>query len=84
MNSIILDLGIDEPGMPELKGMLLTSEERFIQFGIETNPSHTLINAVVTWEDVTSMQNFSIRNPGIGAGYGALAEKILHEMKNSS
>lgn len=84
MEAIVLDLGIDESGIPELEGILLTSEGRFIEFDIETDPSHTLINVVLTWKDVTSMQNLSLNNPGFGAGYGALALKILQEMRKNS
>lgn len=83
-NAIILDLGIDEPGSPELVGTLLTSEGRFIQFEIETDRDHVLIHSVLRWRDITGQQNMSTRNPGIGAGYGALALKILHELQPGS
>lgn len=82
--AIVLKLGIDEPGMPGLFGMLLTVEARFISFEIETNEHHTSVETMLKWEDVTSAQNISIRNPGFGAGYGALAIQVLREMAAAS
>lgn len=82
--AIILKLGIDEPGMPGLFGTLLTAEERFISFEIETDNSHASAESMLKWEDITSVQNISARNPGFGAGYGALAIQVLGEMAATS
>ncbi|MEN9865779.1 MAG: hypothetical protein RL748_1369 [Pseudomonadota bacterium] len=78
--SIIVDLEIDFPGMPELFGLLLTQDERFIQFEIETDASHSEILHVACWQDVTPEQNINPHNRGIGAGPGALALKVLRAL----
>ena len=78
--SIVVDLDIDFPGMPPLFGLLLTQDERFISFEIDTDPDHRLVVSVEMWKDVTSEQNLSFRNRGAGAGYGALAVKVLREL----
>lgn len=74
--SIILDLEIDYPGMPELFGALLSQDERFIRFEIDVAPDIQ----VYRWEDVTAAQNCKVRNKGIGMGQGALAIKVLREL----
>jgi len=69
--------------MPGLFGTLLTVGERFISFEIETIDSHTSVEAVLKWEDITSAQNICTRNPGFGRGHGALAIRVLREMATS-
>ena len=78
--SIFLKLEIDYPGMPRLFGILLTNSGRFIEFEIETDESHSTIENVETWRDVTEKQNLNIQNRGTGIGTGALALKVLHEL----
>ena len=75
--SIIIDLCIDFPGMPRLSGLLLTQDERFVDFEIETDSAHRVVESVEAWEDVTATQNTNERNRGIGAGSGAIAIKVL-------
>jgi len=79
--SIFLKFEIDFPGMPRLFGIMLTGAERFIQFEIETDVSHTKLELVDVWRDVTAQQNLSFHNPGVGIGAGALALQILRELK---
>jgi hypothetical protein len=78
--SIFLKLEIDFPGMPRLFGELLTPEETFISFEIDTDKDHVLVELVDEWRDVTSEQNLSFNNAGIGIGYGALAVQVLREI----
>ena len=78
--AIVLKLEIDFPGMPRLFGMLLTKSERFIEFEIETDESHSLVELVESWRDVTEGQNLGEHNRGIGVGQGALAIKVLREV----
>jgi len=75
--SIILNLDIDFPGMPSLFGVLLTSEERFIQFEIDSIEGKI---DVYEWADITDTQNLNKHNRGIGVGYGALAIEVLHAL----
>jgi hypothetical protein len=77
---IFLRLDIDFPGMPRLVGTLLTPEGKFISFEIDTDKSHISVELVEEWRDVTSEQNLSLSNTGIGAGYGALAVQVLCEI----
>lgn len=77
--SIVIELDIDFPGMAPLLGYLLSQDERFIRFEIDTDEAHQVFKAVEWWEDVTGRQNLSLHNRGIGAGRGALAIKVLHE-----
>lgn len=77
--SIVLELEIDFPGMPRLFGLLLSQDERFIQFEIDTDEQHRVPISVDEWDDVTDRHNTNLHNRGIGAGYGALALKVFHE-----
>ena len=70
--------------MPRLFGVLLTSSERFIEFEIETDESHSTIELVEAWRDVTEGQNLNAHNRGIGIGAGALAIKVLHELNSDA
>ncbi len=78
--SILLRLDIDFPGMPSLSGTLLTLEEKFMAFEIDTDKNHVSVELVEEWRDVTSEQNLNLSNAGIGAGYGALAVQVLREI----
>jgi hypothetical protein len=79
--SIVVKLEADFPGMYDLIcGQLLTQDERFINFELETKLAHTELIAVSEWDDVTSAQNLDCRNRGIGAARGALAIKVLREL----
>jgi hypothetical protein len=78
--AIVLELDVDFPGMPSLFGMLLTNTERFIEFEIDADESHSTVRCVEAWRDVTADQNLSMHNRGIGAAKGALALKVLHEL----
>jgi hypothetical protein len=82
--SIFLKLEVDFPGMPRLFGMLLTNSGRFIEFEIETDESHSRIELVEAWCDVTEKQNLNVQNRGTGIGTGALALKVLHELNASA
>ena len=82
--AIFLKLEIDFPGMPRLFGMLLTPEETFISFEIDTDKNHVSVDLVEEWRDVTSEQNLSLNNAGTGAGFGALAVQVLHEIDTSA
>ena len=72
----MVSLDLDFPGMPSLWGVLLTQDERFIRFEIDTDPSVK----VYQWEDVTATQNLSEHNRGTGIGDGALAIRILRDL----
>jgi hypothetical protein len=78
--SIVVGLDINFPGMPRLFGLLLTQDERFIDFAIDTDETHGVVESVGTWEDVTAAQNTSLRNRGFGAGPGAIAVKVLRAL----
>jgi len=78
--SIVVELDIDFPGMPAIFGLLVTQNERFIRFEIDTDSGHQLVKAVETWNDVTAAQDLSLHNRGTGAGHGALALKVLREL----
>jgi hypothetical protein len=78
--AIVVELDIDFPGMPRLFGLLLTAEERFIAFEIDTDEHHDVVEGVSEWEDVTGRQNLSRHNRGVGLGRGAVALQILTEL----
>ncbi|WP_431477979.1 hypothetical protein [Massilia eburnea] len=81
---VFLDLDIDYPGMPSLSGLLLTNAGRFIEFEIDTDASHTKVESVDLWDDVTDRQNLSSHNRGTGLGKGALAMKVLREFNSDA
>jgi len=74
--AIVVGLDQDFPGMPSLFGVLLTQDERFIRFEIDTESDVQ----VYQWEDITAAQNLNEHNRGTGVGYGALAIKILRHL----
>lgn len=74
--SIVVELGIDFPGMPSIFGRLVTQDQRFIAFEIDTTDEIR----VEQWEDITSAQNFNEHNRGTGVGRGALALRVLREL----
>jgi len=78
--SIVLKLDIDFPGMPRLFGQLLSQNERFVAFEIDTDQSHCVVEHVDSWTDVTADQNMSLHNPGTGMGHGAIALKVLRAL----
>ena len=78
--SIVVDLDVDFPGMPAIFGLLVTQDERFISFEIDTDPDHQLVKAVEVWNDVTAKQDLSLHNRGTGMGRGALALKVLRDL----
>ncbi|MDH6166763.1 hypothetical protein M2282_001910 [Variovorax boronicumulans] len=78
--SIVVDLDIDFPGMPRLFGLLLAQDGRFIDFAIDTDETHGVVESVDTWEDMTAVQDTSLRNRGFGAGPGAIANKVLRAL----
>jgi hypothetical protein len=78
--SIIVDLDIDFP--EKLCGLLLTQDERFVDFEIDTDATYRVVESVEIWEDVTAIQNTNLRNRGIGAGRGAIAIKVLRALNS--
>ncbi len=74
--SIVIELGINFPGMPSIFGELVTQDHRFIAFEIDTTGEVR----VEQWEDVTGDQNFNEHNRGTGIGRGALALRVLREL----
>jgi hypothetical protein len=81
--SIVVDLDLDFPGMPQLFGLLVTQDERFVRFELSTDETHEVLESIDEWADVTSKQNLNPKNPGIGAGFGALAIKVLRELSDA-
>lgn len=78
--SIVINIEIDFPGMPDLFGILLTQHERFIRFEIELSE----MPHVGQWEDITDKQNCNLHNRGIGIGHGALAIKVLRSLHSQT
>ncbi|QNH77254.1 hypothetical protein GGD92_02950 [Pseudomonas protegens] len=78
--TIVLKLEIDFPGMPSLFGLLLTQDERFIDFEIETDTTHRQIEAVECWKDITATLNHSTCNRGIGKGFAAIALQVRRQL----
>lgn len=74
--SIILSLDVDYPGMPTYFGLLLSQDERFIEFAVDLDADPTQPDR---WHDVSNQQSLDKHNRGTGVGYGALALKILRE-----
>lgn len=62
--------------MPSIFGRLVTQDQRFIAFEIDTTDEIR----VEQWEDITSAQNFNEHNRGTGVGRGALALRVLREL----
>ncbi|MDP4572944.1 hypothetical protein Q8O96_28110 [Pseudomonas sp. LPH60] len=79
-STIVLKLDIDFPGMPSLFGLLLTQDERFIDFEIETDPTHRQVEAVECWNDITATLNHSTCNRGTGKGFAAIALQVRREL----
>ncbi|WP_150427886.1 hypothetical protein [Dechloromonas sp. CZR5] len=75
--AVVIDLEIDYPGIQGMFGVLLTQNERFIEFEIDNGDSEP---EVYEWRDVTDSQNLGKHNRGIGVGAGALAIQVLHAL----
>lgn len=75
--SIILSVDVDFPGMPTYFGLLLSQDERFIEFAVDLDADPTQPDR---WLDVSNQQNLDKHNCSTGVGYGALALKILREL----
>ncbi|QXH53628.1 hypothetical protein KSS94_11130 [Pseudomonas fakonensis] len=78
--SIVLTLDVDFPGMARLAGRLLTQNERFIDFELDTDITHHTLLAVEQWEDVSAEQDLSLSKRGTGKGYGAIALEVRRRL----
>jgi len=78
--TIILKLDIDFPGMPRLFGLLLTQNEKFITFELDTDITHRELETVERWEDVSAQQDYSVAKKGIKKGYAAIALEVRREL----
>jgi hypothetical protein len=78
--TIILKLDIDFPGMPRLFGLLLTQNEKFIAFELDTDITHRELETVERWEDVSAQQDYSVAKKGIMKGYAAIALEVRREL----
>jgi hypothetical protein len=58
--AILVDFAMDFPGMPQLRGPLLTPSHQFIVLEIDTDSFHRVVERVSRWDDVTSSQNLSV------------------------
>lgn len=63
-----------------MAGMLLTAQHRFYSFELELDAALTEVIFVHEFVDVTSEQNLSANNRGIGKGRGALAIDVLNAL----
>ncbi|MFZ6680959.1 hypothetical protein [Undibacterium sp. Tian12W] len=80
-NSIIIDLVADLPWMRDtVMGTILSQQEKFIEFEIETSQQHQLINSIEVWLDVTAQANVHKHNRGTGRGAGAMALEIRRQL----
>ena len=80
-NSIIIELDLDVPWIPDtLMGTLLSQEEKFIEFEIETDQQYQIINSICTWLDVTARTNVCEHKRGTGKSAGAMALEIRREL----
>ncbi|MFZ6643799.1 hypothetical protein ACO0LL_29010 [Undibacterium sp. TC4M20W] len=80
-NSIIIDLVADLPWMRDtVMGTILSQQEKFIEFEIETSQQHQLIKSIEVWLDVTAQANVHKHNRGTGRGAGAMALEIRREL----
>lgn len=76
----MLDLEVDFPGMPRLYGLLLNQEEQFIAFEIDTDSTHSYVESVGQWADVSTHQDYTLRKPGSGKGFAAIALQVRREL----
>lgn len=81
--TVVLQLQVDFPGMPSLFGMLLTQDERFIEFEIDTDPAHQRVESLECWQDVSDALNHSTRNRGTGQGFAAIAKQVRRQVLGS-
>ncbi len=80
-NSIIIELTYDLPWMPDtLMGTLLSQEEKFIEFEIETDQQYQVIKSIYAWLDVTAQTNVCAQNRGTGKSAGAMALEIRRQL----
>jgi hypothetical protein len=83
-HSIIIDLDFDVPGIPDtLMGTLLSQQEKFIEFEIETDHQYQNIISIYIWLDVTAQTNVREHNRGTGKGAGAMALEIRRQLCDS-
>ncbi len=63
-----------------LEGTLVTIDKRFFRFELELNATATEVIAVHEFADVTSEQNLSEHNRGVGKSAGALAIAVMETL----
>lgn len=80
--TIVLDLGINEPGTSTVFGRLLTQDRTFIEFDMDLTDDFQYITDLYQWQDITVKQNLSHHNRGTGIGDGALAIEVLIELNS--
>lgn len=78
--TILLDLGVREPGCSSLMGLLLDQSGRFIEFELDATDDLSLLVELYVWKDISAEQNCSQHNRGIGVGYGALALAVQADL----
>lgn len=81
--TVVLQLEVDFPGMSSLFGLLLTQDERFIEFEIDTDPAHQRVESLECWQDVSDTLNHSTRNRGTGQGFAAIAKQVRRRVLGS-
>ncbi|MDG9855347.1 hypothetical protein N5C93_16330 [Pseudomonas nitroreducens] len=78
--TILLDLGVREPGCSSLMGLLLDQSGRFIEFELDATDDLSSLVELYVWKDISAEQNCSQHNRGIGVGYGALALAVQADL----
>lgn len=78
--SILLDLGVREPGCSSVMGRLLDQSGCFIEFEMDATDDLGSLVELYLWRDISAEQNCSQHNRGIGVGFGALALAVQADL----
>lgn len=75
--SIVVNLKIDFPGMPQLFGLLVTQDERFVSFELTTDATHEVIGKVCKTRSTASAE-LAVRSGAVHWATGDLARREAH------
>lgn len=81
--SVLVSVSIAEQGTNPVCGLLLTQNERFIDFDIDFDTDGREVLDVHAWNDETDAQNLDAHNRGFGKGLGRIALEVLRRSRDA-
>ncbi|AQZ34161.1 hypothetical protein BHQ29_13255 [Pseudomonas sp. LPH1] len=84
--SVMVDLHLEQYGGYGVSGTVLTQEQRFVEFDLDTNEDYSTLDAIGRnlWCDVTEQTSTSRHERGIGVSDGAWALEIQAQLNGEA